>query len=140
MPTKIDPFYRAVPGRIYELQDITQKIADSGDWKQIAGMDVLVTHLLNLLNIGRATYLMDPEFGLGLYRYLFEPVDATTQRAIEAEVAHAISQVTTSASISYEVGFFTDRKGFRIDITIDYQGKKKDLSVNITDSVLREAV
>ena len=138
MATKgLEAFLTKVPGKKNELRDIDARVSQSGDLKGLTGVDVIVRSLSRLLLIPQGTYVHDPEVGTSLYKYIFEPVDERTKTSIEQVVAHAIARYENRAKIDFEVLFFSNRKGFRINLFIEYDGRKKTVSVNVDESMLK---
>ena len=87
--------------------------------------------------IAEDTYVFDPQLGIGLYKYIFEPADVSTKTAIEQEVSGAISKYENRADIRHRVLFFRNKKGFRIEFEIEYKGLKKSINIDIDESLLR---
>jgi len=133
----IEKFFKEVPGSKSEIRDMDAKITQSGDYQGIRGVDVIIRSISRLLLIPTNTYIFDPELGTGLYKYIFEPADMVTKSAIEQVVAQAIHRYENRAKIDYKVLFFKNRKGFRIDLYIEYEGQKRSVSVDINDSMLK---
>lgn len=133
----IERFFRKVPGTKSELRDMDAKITQSGDYKGLTGIDVIIRSISRLLLIPTETYIFDPEIGTGLYKYIFEPADMVTKTAIEQVVSQAIHRYENRAKIDHKVLFFKNRKGFRIDLYIDYEGQKKSVSIDVDESMLK---
>jgi len=133
----LENFLRKVPGSKYELFDVDGQIIQSGDLSELTGIDVIVKSLSRLLLIPKGTYIHDPEIGTNLYKYIFEPVDERTKTSIEQVVAQAIARYENRAKINFDILFFSNRKGFRIDLFIDYHGEKKNVSINVDESMLK---
>lgn len=133
----LEAFLKKVPGTKKELRDVDGRITQSGDLKELSGVDVIIKSLSRLLLIPSGTYIHDPEIGTSLYKYIFEPVDERTKTSIEQVIAAAISRFENRAKIDFEVLFFSNKKGFRIDLFIEYDGKKKSVSINVDESMLK---
>ena len=133
----LEAFLKKVPGSKYELRDIDSRVSQSGDLKSLTGIDVIIKSISRLLLMAKGTYVHDPEIGTNLYKYIFEPVDERTKISIEQVVAQAISKYENRAKIDFEVLFFSNKKGFRIDIYIEYEGEKRNVSVDIDESMLK---
>lgn len=136
-PKGIEYFLKRKVGNLKILKDMDNKIDYSGDFKTIEEIDVIISSLYTLFLVSEGTYIFDPEFGIGLYRYVFEPVDIGTKSAIEAEISNAIARYEGRAQITFKVLFFRNRKGFRIDFTISYKGQRKQVKMDIDDSLLK---
>lgn len=133
----LEKFNRLIPGRKGIPRDIDSKFNPSGDFKQLEGIDAIVKGLLNLLTICSRTYLHDPEYGIGLYKYIFEPADEVTKNAIENAVNEASRRYEPRATCSSKVVFLLNKKGFRVDLSVSYKGERKKVSFTVDDSLLR---
>jgi phage baseplate assembly protein W len=134
---KTSEFYASVPGSNYQLKDIDSSINGYGDLTELFDVDVIVNSINKILRINRGTYLDDPQFGLGLEKYLFEPSDRITQEAITQDVRHAIASYEKRARIAVEVAFYSDMKGFEIKIFIEKDGVKKETRVKVTENLIK---
>ena len=119
------------------VTDVDSFIASDGDLYKLKGVNVIIKSLSRLFIISKGTYPFDPEFGAGLYKYIFEPIDIETKSSIESDLSYNISRYETRASIDYDVLFFKNKKGFRIDLTVNYKGKKEKVNVTIDESLIK---
>lgn len=130
-------FYKKVPGTVDKDIDVDNNIGPDGDLIRLEGIDTIVRSLITLLVVPSRTYLFDPEFGVGLYRYIFEQSDEKTKDSIINAVNGSINRYETRANVTTDVTFYNDRKAFRLDIIIEYNGEKKDISIDIDESILK---
>ena len=130
-------FYKNVPGTVDKDLDVDNNIGPDGDLIRLEGIDTIVRSLITLLVVPTRTYLFDPDFGVGIYRYIFEQSDEKTKESIINAVNGAISRYETRADINTDVTFYSDKKAFRLDIAIEYRGEKKDISIDIDETILK---
>lgn len=134
---KTSEFYENVPGSNYQLKDIDSSINGYGDLTELFDIDVIVNSINKILRINQGTYIDDPQFGLGLEKYLFEPSDRITQEAITQDVRRAIASYEKRARIAVDVAFYSDMKGFEIKIYIEKDGIKKETRVKVTENLIK---
>jgi phage baseplate assembly protein W len=134
---QITEFMDNVPGSNYRLYDINNIFNSEGDLAEIYNVDVIINSINNILRIPKGTYLDDPEFGVGIEKYLFEPSDQTTISAITSEVKEAISVFERRAKIDVSVSFFTNMRGFNIDIKVSMNGISKTTKVKIQENLIK---
>ena len=137
MANQIEEFFK-IRASIKEFDsDIDNTITGFPDFVKIKGIDVIIKEIIRSLVIVRGSYVFDPSYGSGLHRYIFEPIDTVTLRNIEREIESAIDRIDTVYTVNYNVRFFKDKKGYRIDISIkDENSISKDFVIDIDESVL----
>ena len=133
----LEKFRKLVTGKRDIPIDLDPSFSPSGDFQVIEGIDVIVRSVTNILLICSETYVFDPELGIGLYKYIFEPADQITKESIEGEVSDQLYRYEGRASISSAVSFLDNKKGFRLDLTIKYQGQRRKLHIVFDESLLR---
>ena len=133
----IEKFLNRVPAKKKIPNGIRPKITQSGDFQRTEGIDEIIKSLSNILMITKGTYFFDSKLGSNLYRYVFEPVDVTTKVEIEQELSQSIFAYENRAEINYEVLFFKNKKGFRVNIYVKYRGEKGKVSIDIDETLLR---
>jgi len=134
----IEKFLQTIPGSYDKLKDVISKIEYYGDWKKIYEVDVIIKHILTALLIPRRTYIFNPNYGSAIYKYLFEPSDIITYEAISNEIDTVISNISIKpgTKVNHDVLFFRNKKGFRINITVEHKSAKRSLDVDIDESIL----
>lgn len=135
--TRISDFFKNVPGSNYVLKDIDSIIDGKGDFREIYDVNVIVNSINNILNIPKGSYLCDPNYGVGLEKYLFEPADDITRQNILNEVKNAIANYEKRATIQTEVYFFSNKNGFQIKINVTMDGVTKEVKVNIVENLIK---
>lgn len=134
----LDLFLTKQAGKSDELKDIDNVIAAYGDFKEIKDIDVVIRRLTNLFMIPEGTYFFDPDLGTNIYKHIFEPVDLTTKLAIERDLKNVIRIISSpKVNINYNVLFFKNKKGFRVNLVVEYLGRKKKVSINIDENILK---
>jgi len=137
MANLLQRFNTEVIGSDDRLYDYVAKIGAKGDFKRVKDIDVIITSWNNILMTPRRTYLMDPEYGSDLHKILFEPVDETTVERIKTEVVSRIRTYDDRARIDgVEVILNSNRKGFTVNVFVDYDGETGTLSVKFDDSTV----
>jgi phage baseplate assembly protein W len=132
----IEKFFQTIPGRKSVIKDIDATLGSQGDFNEISDINVLIRSIGNLLLTSRGTYIGDPEYGCNLYKYIYEPADNITMQDIYMELERSIKRYETRGDISYNVIFFSNKKGFIVNLYISYYGEKKKISVKIDESLL----
>lgn len=135
--TRISDFFKNVPGSNYSLKDIDSIIDGNGDFREIYDINVIVNSINNILNIPKGSYICDPNYGVGLEKYIFEPADEITRQNILNEVKNAISNYEKRANIQTDVYFFSNKNGFQIKINVIMEGVTKEIKVNIVENLIK---
>jgi len=133
----IEEFLRVIPGRNDEPRDIIPYIVQTGDFGEVVGIDTIVQSIKRVLLTAKRSYPFDPEFGSDLYKLIFEPADNITLQAVENEVRSAIMYYKSDATISFNVKFFSNQKGFSVNILIYYRGKTRRITVPMDETLLK---
>ena len=137
MANLLSRFNKEVIGSDNTIYDYLAKITASGDFKRVKNIDVIITSWNNILMTPRRTFVLDPEYGSDLHLILFEPVDETTVERIKTEVESRIRLYDDRATIEdIEVSLNSNRKGFTVNIFVEYEGETKTLSVKFDDSTV----
>lgn len=135
--TRISDFFKNVPGSNYKLKDIDSIIDGKGDFREIYDVNVIVNSINNILNIPKGSYICDPNYGVGLEKFLFEPADDITRQNILMEVKNAISNYEKRANIQTDVYFFSNKNGFQVRIKVTMDGASKEIKVNIVENLIK---
>jgi len=137
MANLLKRFNTEVVGSDDRIYDYLAKITAKGDFKRVSGIDVIITSWNNILMTPRRTFLMDPEYGSDIHKILFDPVDETTVERIKTEVVSRIRAYDDRARIEgVEVILNSNRKGFTVNVFVDYDGDTGTLSVKFDDSTV----
>lgn len=138
----VDKFLKDLPGSQNQLIDIISQIDATGDWKVIQGIDTIIKHILVALLIPKRSYIFNPTYGCGIYKYLFEPADMTTYELLNDEVSDVISGINISlgVNVTHDILFYRNKKGFQINITVEHDKKQKTVTLDIDESLLKVVV
>jgi phage baseplate assembly protein W len=85
----------------------------------------------------RGTYIFDPDYGSDIYKYVYEPADEIVKQDIFNELENSLRLYEDRGEISYDVAFFSNKRGFVVDITVEYGEDKKTIGVTIDETLLR---
>lgn len=137
MGNLLSRFNKEVIGSDDRIYDYLPKITSTGDFKRVRDIDVIITSWNNILVTPRRTYIFDPEYGSDLHKLIFEPVDDTTVDRIKTEVVTRIRTYDDRATIEEtEVLLNSNRKGFTVNLFVEYEGETGTLSVSFDDTTL----
>jgi len=120
-----------------KFKDIIPDINSTGDFTELENVDVILQSIINLFSTTIGSYPFDPEYGCNIYKYIFEPATEKTRLDIKREISSALSRYEGRTKIEFDVKFYKDDKGFLINFTINYQGTKKQVTVPITEELLK---
>ena len=139
MASYIGKFKRDVIGSEGKISDYIPKIIAKGDFKRISNLQVILNSWNNILMTPKGSYLLDPDYGSDIYKYVFEPVDTKTVEGIKNETVVALTFYDSRARIvNVEVSRLQNRKGYSIEITAEYQGERGSSSVIFDDTTFAE--
>lgn len=89
--------------------------------------------IINLLSTEVGSRIMNPELGLLLDRYLFDPIDSITADKIHYDIVTAIEKFENRIeNLVIEVNPYEELQTFIIDITFDikYSNKTETIQIN----------
>lgn len=139
MANLLDRFKTQVVGSQESLHDYLSVIASVGDFKRIDNINVILNSWNNILLTPRGTYLHDPEFGSDLYKYVFEPSDASTVEGIKREVVNRLTLYDDRAAIDdVQVTISNNGKRISLKIFVNYQGEEGTLDVKFDDTTFAD--
>lgn len=139
MPSYIGKFKKFVIGSEGRISDYIPKIVAKGDFKRIDDLQVILNSWNNILMTPKGSYLLDPNYGSDIYKYVFEPADASTVEGIQKETAGVISLYDSRARIvDVSVSRIKDKKGYAINITAEYKGKVGSTTVIFDDTTFAD--
>ena len=127
MPNDYHFFQNKISGKVNEIYDFAPVIDETGNFKTISGIDVLIFSLRTLLMTPLGHYPFDPEYGSLLYKKLFEMSDEQTMSEIEYEIKNRVQRYDSRIDIdTVVVKYSSDRKTAVVDVVIkrgDITGK-----------------
>ena len=139
MANLLNRFFDQVIGSSEKIRDYIALISSRGDFQRIEDLNVILTSWNNILLTPRRTYILDPEFGSDLYKYVFEPVDEITVDSIRNEAIETIKFYDDRATITdCQVRVMSSGKGYSLDIVADYKGHTGSLTVTFDDTTFAD--
>ena len=137
MANNLEDFFKKVPGSTNEIMDVDLVVTQSGDLKFVYGIDAILKSLSRIFLMAEETYLFDPNIGTGLYKFIFEPATLSTKSSIETIVDNTIAKYVYKGKVDYKILFYKNKKGFRIDLSVKYDGKTKKTSISMDETLLK---
>ena len=134
--TREAKFFKQHPN--IEYKDIDDKIGSLGDFKELYGINAIIRNIISDLRIQKGTYIMDPSLGTGIHTFIFKPKDDITQETIEHNLNTALEYYREFVDLEYDVLFFQEEHGYRIEIKIDYDGKTETFNVDMDTSIMKQ--
>ena len=114
----------------------------TNDFEEIRNKEVILQSISSILSTPRRKRIRDPEFGSNLYKFLFEPTDIDTVKAIQQEVYESIEEQEERITVNnVDVKFLSNNKGFVVDVYLTVSGKYAHQQIVITPesfSILKE--
>lgn len=136
MANTLDKFNSSVIGSKGDIYDYEDVITSSGDFKRNSRLYVVMKSWNNILLTQRRSFTYDPDYGSDLYKYVFEPADEITSQTIVEEVEDTLTLYDDRAKItSIDVSFLADKKGFILDIGVEYEGEKGSFTSVINEDL-----
>jgi len=119
-------------GNIFSISPV---ISPSGDFGRLSGIETIISSWDVILRTPEGSYDNDPEFGSNLMNFIFQPADDSTLDQIKSEITKKLSRYDDRAKIvNLNVNYLPNRKGFTVDIIVDYHGNKDRLSAIIDEA------
>jgi len=132
----LDRFNYQITGSNSKVFDISAKISPSGDFAKLQGLDVILSSWNAILLTPVGTYPFDDEFGSKLLKFIYEPADSQTSRNIQTEIITKLSRYDDRGTVrKISVKYLPDRKGFNVDITVEFNGVEGKVSATIDENV-----
>lgn len=134
MANLLKRFQQESVGSVDRDFDYLPKIEAKGDFKRVEGINAIINSWNNILLTPKRSYPYDPEYGSDLYKLVFEPTDDETAQKIIDEVVLSIQLYDDRATINdIKVYLLRDRKGFSIDLFVEYEGQTDNLTLEISE-------
>jgi phage baseplate assembly protein W len=136
MSTAIDRFKNVIIGSATKDISYSDDLLPNIELDRKEGIDAIIESWRNILLTPERTADHDPEYGSRLKEFIFEPFDESTQDEIGEEVRNKLMRYDNRATIK-NINIFRnrDRKGFILDITVNYKGQEKQLQQSIDESM-----
>lgn len=134
MASILDQFKKNITGSNSKIFEYTDTIGPNGDFQKVYGLDAIFLNWDRILQINKETYDHDPLFGGDLLKFIFRPTDAITMDEIKTSVYNSLTKYDSRATITnIEVTFFSNMRGFKIEIFASYDGDSGVLTTTITE-------
>jgi len=137
MSTDFESFLKKKYENQDSIRDIVPLISPNADLSEVTDIDAIIQSLINILLTPRGSYIFDPEYGSELYKYVFEPCDENTESAIKSEINSSLMRYENRASISPQVVFLKDHKGFCVTLVVNYKDRKKSVNIFVDEDILK---
>ena len=139
MPNLLNRFFNEVIGSSEKIRDYIAIISSRGDFKRIEDLNVILSSWNTILLTPRRSYILDPQFGSDLYKYVFDPADESTVESIRNEVIETLRFYDNRATITdVQVRIMESGKGYVLDIVADYRGETGSLTVKFDDTTFAD--
>jgi len=136
-PNSLEKFQQTSVGSRGRIIDYIAKISPAGDLQKVMDLQAILTSWNNILTTPLRSYSFDPEFGSELYKYVFDPADASTVQKIDGEVRYRLSSFDDRAAITnVKIEFLSNRKGFNVTVFVKYNKQHGQITSIITESLL----
>jgi phage baseplate assembly protein W len=141
MANVFERFNKLVVGTSTSYADYTSRISSRGDFTRLEGLQSILNSWNNILLTPLRTVDHDPDYGCELYKYVFAPQDNKTLEGIKREIYERLFYYDDRAEIKkVDVKFLKDRRGFVINIYINYKGQEDNLQVFIDENKYFNAI
>lgn len=130
-------FFTDVAGATSKIIDVAPKITGRGDLLELEDIEVIINSILVGITTIKGTYPFDPEFGLGLQLYLFEPLDDITIREIESEIYSFIRKYEPNTNATVQASATRDPNSILIKIIVEYKGETRTRKLILNDTLLK---
>lgn len=100
----------------------------NGDFSQVTDESSINQSLLTLLYTKSGERFFNPEYGTGLYKYIYEPFDETTANSIIQEIDSAIKFYEGNRIVVTDVNIELDYDSLVYNISVLYKIKSTSLT------------
>ena len=119
MPNDYHLFQNKISGKIDEIYDYEPVFDETGNWRNITGINVIIRSLRTLLMTPLGHYPFDPEYGSLLYKKIFEMSDIITLDQIRFEVDERVRRYDPRIEIeSVNCQYTNDKKTALVNVVI----------------------
>ena len=136
MANLLDRFNKDVIGSKGRISDYAPKISSKGDFTRTIDIETILLSWNNILLTPTRSYIYDPEYGCDLYKMVFDPADEMTIENIKSEIQNKLEFYDDRAYITnIDVQYLSGKKGFSVNVYVNYDGDKSQLSVIIDEDL-----
>lgn len=109
--------------------DVTQWLDSADDFKIVYNLDVIANSIRNLMLTFSDTYVFNPNYGAGIYKYLFELNNDSVRQSLVNKLQDQISIYDERIQVvDLEIADIQN-KSFNIKIKINYDGNNIQIPV-----------
>lgn len=119
----------------YTLKRIVNSISDYGDFKEIRDIKVIINAVENLFGVRTKTYIFDPEYGIDITKYVFDPLTPDVIDEIKDMLENALDEYVPSVKIKNIDVYKYNDKTLMIDVLLKYLHNTFTVSIQ-TDGTL----
>ncbi len=134
---KLEHFFKKRPEQNSVLRSVSSKINAYGDLTELTDIDAIINNIYVDLLTHKGTYIFDPEFGVGIHKFLFSPVNEETKTTLERLINGVVNRNKNHANVTFQIFFFKDKRGFKINLNVEYRGKRKEVPVLIDEKLIK---
>jgi phage baseplate assembly protein W len=117
-------------GTIYRDLSYQPKLAHNGDVNVVENLVAVKQSIMTIFNTPKGSRLFEPDFGMDVRRYLFEPLDGRSSSDLKEEVSTSINRFEPRVTVlGITIGELSDVNGYSIEVRYRFN------EVNATDSV-----
>ncbi len=127
-------FEEQVKGKRGVAHDYLDRIASTGDFSRIEGLNVIINSLRNLLMTPLGSYPFNMEYGSELYKKVWEPLDNYSLEEIEFEVKDRVAVFDPRIVVEgVEVIPLSDNKGVTVTVLIKKGDETGEITLDYSD-------
>lgn len=135
MPNLLDRFTNVKIGKESYKIDYVSTIGAYGDFAKIEKLNVILKSWFNILVTPPRTVDHDPEYGCGIQKFLFKPLDSFLINEIKDEIAYALKRYDPRAELTeINVEFLSSKKGLYVELYVRYKGEKGNISITADET------
>jgi len=119
------------------IVDYVPFISSYGDFKKIEGIDVVINSWIDILFTPKGTVDHDPEMGVGLNQFIWEPMDAETLDYLKSELTYVLKFFDNRGTIS-DIKFSKTQsgKGLNVDIKVKFEDTYKSMTFVLSEEYM----
>jgi phage baseplate assembly protein W len=109
-----------------------KNVGPNGDFEKLTNIDAVVDSILNLLSIPKGSYILNPEIGTEIYKYVFDFDDQVTLAQIDTEIRNTLEQEDRITVLDVQMSpSSVDPKAVQINIVFSYNNSNQPVSISL---------
>jgi phage baseplate assembly protein W len=109
-----------------------KNVAPNGDFEKLTNINAVVDSILNLLSIPKGSYILNPEIGTELYKYVFDFNDPVTLAQVDAEIRSTLEQEDRITVLDVQMSPSSiDPKAVQFNIVFSYNNNSQPVSISL---------